>query len=56
MEIRSFARILDLFHLTRLPAVEVDTFVGMVSFTDLAIRGLTDQEGLELAPSTSTVR
>ena len=56
MDIRYCARLLDRFDLTRVPVVDNDTIVGMVSFTDLVIRGLAEREGLKLAPSADRVR
>lgn len=56
MDIRYCARLLGRFHLTRVPVIENDTIVGMVSFTDLVIRGLVEQEGLEMTPSAAMIR
>ena len=56
MDIRYCARLLDRFDLTRVPVVDNDTVVGMVSFTDLVIRGLAEHEGLKLAPSAERFR
>ncbi len=43
MDIRHCARLMDRFHISRVPVIENDTIVGMVSFTDLVIRGLEEQ-------------
>lgn len=56
MDIRYCARLMDRFNLTRVPVIENETIVGMVSFTDLVIRGLGEQEGLEMTPSAAMVR
>lgn len=56
MDIRYCARLLGRFHLTRVPVIENNTIVGMVSFTDLIIRGLVEQEGLEMTPSAAMIR
>jgi len=40
MDIRYCARLFDHFHLSRAPVVEGGKVVGIVSFTDLVLRGL----------------
>ena len=56
MDIRYCARLLDRFDLSRVPVVENDNVVGIMSFTDLVVRGLAEHEGLTLAPSAERVR
>jgi len=43
MDIRYCARLFSKFNLTRAPVVENGEVVGLVSFTDMVIKGLRDQ-------------
>ncbi len=45
MDIRYCARLLDRFELSRVPVIDGSQVVGIVSFTDLVMRGLTRQGG-----------
>ena len=40
MDIRYCARLLDRFELSRVPVIDAGEVVGIVSFTDLVLRGL----------------
>ena len=43
MDIRYCARLYDRFHLTRAPVVENQEIVGIVSYTDMVLKGLRAQ-------------
>ncbi len=43
MDIRFCARLFDEFHLSRAPVIENGVVVGIVSFTDLVLRGMQEQ-------------
>lgn len=43
MDIRYCARLLDQFNITRTPVIDGDEVRGIVSFTDLVIRGMSEQ-------------
>jgi len=43
MDIRYCARLLERFEITRTPVVENDEVVGIVSFTELVMRGMRDR-------------
>jgi CBS domain-containing protein len=43
MNIRYCARLFDEFHLSRAPVVENGEVVGIVSFTDLVLRGMQEE-------------
>jgi len=43
MDIRYCARLFERFGLTRAPVVESREIIGMVSFTDMVLKGLTEQ-------------
>jgi signal-transduction protein with cAMP-binding, CBS, and nucleotidyltransferase domain len=45
MDIRYCARLYDRFHLTRAPVVENQEIVGIVSYTDMVLKGLRAQGG-----------
>ena len=45
MDIRYCARLYDRFHLTRAPVVENQEIVGIVSYTDMVLKGLRAQAG-----------
>jgi len=40
MDIRYCARLFDRFHVSRTPVVENDDVIGVVSFTDIVLRGM----------------
>jgi CBS domain-containing protein len=40
MDIRYCARLFDRFHLSRCPVVENGKVIGIISFTDMVLRGL----------------
>ncbi|NOZ10440.1 MAG: CBS domain-containing protein [Gammaproteobacteria bacterium] len=42
MDIRYCARMFSQFRLTRAPVIEDDKIIGMVSFTDMVLKGLYD--------------
>lgn len=44
MDIRYCARLFDRFGITRAPVIEVGMILGMVSFTDLVLRGLIGRD------------
>jgi signal-transduction protein with cAMP-binding, CBS, and nucleotidyltransferase domain len=44
MDIRYCARLFDRFHLTRAPVIENRVVVGIVSFTDMVLRGLLQSD------------
>ena len=43
MDIRYCARLFERFHLSRAPVVESGKVVGVISFTDMVLRGLVGQ-------------
>jgi Mg/Co/Ni transporter MgtE len=43
MDIRYCARLYDRFHLTRAPVVENQEILGIVSYTDMVLKGLRAQ-------------
>ena len=43
MDIRYCARLLERFEITRTPVIENDEVVGIVSFTELVMRGMRDR-------------
>ena len=43
MDIRYCARLLEQFHITRAPVIAGDEVVGIVSFTELVMRGMRDR-------------
>jgi len=45
MDIRYCARMFDKFGLSRAPVLENRNVVGIISFTDMVLRGLTDSTG-----------
>jgi predicted transcriptional regulator len=45
MDIRYCARLFDRFNLTRAPVVENREIVGIVSYTDMVVKGLGSREG-----------
>lgn len=47
MDIRYCARLYDRFHLTRAPVVENQEIVGIVSYTDMVLKGLRAQANQE---------
>jgi len=47
MDIRHCARLFSRFDLSRAPVVESGKVVGIVSFTDLVIKGFMELEGIE---------
>ena len=47
MDIRYCARLFNKFHLTRAPVVENREIIGIVSFTDMVIKGLKSRNSAE---------
>ena len=45
MDIRYCARLFERFHLSRAPVVDGGKVVGIVSFTDMVLKGLVGNEG-----------
>lgn len=44
MDIRYCARLLDRFEVTRVPVIDQGKVVGIVSFTDLVMRGMAERQ------------
>ena len=45
MDIRYCARLFDRFHLSRAPVIDNGEVVGIVSYTDMVLKGLVRQQG-----------
>ncbi len=50
MDIRYCARLFERFHLSRAPVIEQKRVVGIVSFTDLVLKGMCELDGACIAP------
>lgn len=45
MDIRYCARLFDRFHLSRAPVIEDGMLIGIISFTDMVLKGVLDNNG-----------